>query len=103
MTKQENVLGKGARVESSRVKDPRRAAPPRGSKSRVHGNGVSLLVVSCLSSCLVHVCSDSRSSLLASISLSQDGLQCRGFWEIDKTFYELASSPCFWSLPDSPS
>ena len=41
MSKQENLLGKGARTESSRVREPRRTALPRGSKSWVHGNGVS--------------------------------------------------------------
>ena len=35
LTKQEIVLGKGARVESSRVREPRRTALPRGSQSRV--------------------------------------------------------------------
>ena len=35
LTKQEILLGKGARVESSRVREPRRTALPRGSQSRV--------------------------------------------------------------------
>ena len=35
LTKQEVLLGKGARVESRRVREPRRAALPRGSQSRV--------------------------------------------------------------------
>ena len=35
LTKQETLLGKGARVESSRVGEPRRTALPRGSQSRV--------------------------------------------------------------------
>ena len=35
LTKQETLLGRGARAESSRVRDPRRTALPRGSQSRV--------------------------------------------------------------------
>ena len=35
LTKQEILLGKGTRVESSRVREPRRTALPCGSQSRV--------------------------------------------------------------------
>ena len=35
LTKQEILLGKGTRVESSRVREPRRTALPRGSESQV--------------------------------------------------------------------
>ena len=35
LTKQEILLGKGTRAESSRVREPRRTAVPRGSRSRV--------------------------------------------------------------------
>ena len=35
LTKQEILLGRGARVESSRVREPRRNALPHGSQSRV--------------------------------------------------------------------
>ena len=35
LTKQEMLLGKGNWVESSRVREPRRAALPCGSQSRV--------------------------------------------------------------------
>ena len=35
LTKQEILLGKRTRVESSRVSEPRRTALPRGSQSRV--------------------------------------------------------------------
>ena len=35
LTKQEILLGKGTRVESSRVREPRRTALPRSSQSRV--------------------------------------------------------------------
>ena len=35
LTKQEILLGKGTRVESSRIREPRRTALPRGSQSLV--------------------------------------------------------------------
>ena len=35
LTKQEILLGKGTWMESSRVREPRRTALPRGSQSRV--------------------------------------------------------------------
>ena len=35
LTKQEILLGKGTQVESSRAREPRRTALPRGSKSPV--------------------------------------------------------------------
>ena len=35
LTKQEILLGKGTRVESSRLREPRRTALPRGSQCRV--------------------------------------------------------------------
>ena len=41
LTKQEILLGKDTRVESSRVREPRRIALPRGSKSRFYGDGIS--------------------------------------------------------------
>ena len=34
LTKQEILLGKGTRVESSRVREPRRTALPRGLQSQ---------------------------------------------------------------------
>ena len=38
LTKQEILLGNGTRVESSRVREPRRTALPRGSQ--FYGDGV---------------------------------------------------------------
>ena len=35
-------------------------------------------------------------------SLSQDGFQREGFWEVGRTYFELASPPSFWPLPNSP-
>ena len=43
LTKQEILLGKGTRVESSRVRKPRRTALLRGSQS--YGDGISFPVV----------------------------------------------------------
>ena len=40
-TKQEILLGKGARVESRRAREPRRTALPRGSQAQVYGDGIS--------------------------------------------------------------
>ena len=38
-------MGKGASMESSGVREPRRAALPHGSQSRVYGDGISFRVV----------------------------------------------------------
>ena len=46
LTKQETLLGRGARAESSRVRGPRKTALPCGSQSQFYGNGVSFRVVS---------------------------------------------------------
>ena len=45
LTNREILLGKGTRVESSRVREPRRIALTRGSRSRVYGDGISFQVV----------------------------------------------------------
>ena len=45
LTKQEILLGKGTRVESSRVREPRRIVLPRGSQSWVYGDRISFLVI----------------------------------------------------------
>ena len=45
LTKQEILLGKGTRVESSRVREPRRTALPCGSLFRFYGDGISFRVV----------------------------------------------------------
>ena len=67
LTKQEILLGKHVRVESSRVREPRRTALPRGSRSlRLYGDGISFLW-----SLANH--SNSESFLVVHSSLSQDG------------------------------
>ena len=45
LTKQEILLGKGTRVESRGVREPRRTALPRGSQSQFYGDGISFQVV----------------------------------------------------------
>ena len=45
LTKQEILLGKGTRAESSRVRDPRRAALHVARSLRFHGEGTSFWVV----------------------------------------------------------
>ena len=45
LTKQEILLGNGTRVESSRVREPRRTALPCGSQSRFYGDGINFRVV----------------------------------------------------------
>ena len=76
LTKQEILLGKGTRVESSRVREPRRTALPHGLQSRVLWGWDWFL------SCLWPNCSDSGSFLLVHTLLSQDGCQRGGFWEM---------------------
>ena len=73
LTKQEILLGKGTQAESSRVREPRRTALPRGSRSWVlWGWGL----VSGWSSAN-H--SDSESFLVVHALFSQDGCQREGF------------------------
>ena len=45
LTKQEILLGKGARVESSKVREPRRTAVLCGLQSGFYGDGISFWVV----------------------------------------------------------
>ena len=66
LTKQGLLLGKGTRVESSRVREPRRAALPRGSVS-------GFMVMGLVSGWSLANHSNSESFLVAHSSLSQDG------------------------------
>ena len=45
LTEQEILLGKGARVESSRVREPRRTALSHGCSLGFYGDGISFPVV----------------------------------------------------------
>ena len=80
LTKQEILLGKGTRVESSRVRKPRRTALPVSTTAVArslgfYGDGISFLVVFSQSS-------DSESFLVVHALFSQDGCQWEGFWEV---------------------
>ena len=75
LTKQEILLGKGTRMESSRVREPRRTALPHGSQSP------GFMVMGLVSGLSLANHSDSESFLVVHTLFSQDGCQ-RGFWEV---------------------
>ena len=66
LTKQEILLGKDTRVESSRVREPRRTALPRGAV-------LDFMVMGLVSGWSLANHSNSESFLVAHTSLSQDG------------------------------
>ena len=74
LTKQEIFGGKGTRVESSRVREPRRTALPRGSVS-------GFMVMGLVSGLSLANHAGSESFLVVHALFSQDGCQ-RGFWEV---------------------
>ena len=75
LTKQVILLGKGPRVESSRAREPRRAALS-------HGFAVpGYMVLGLVSRLSLASHSDSVSFLMVHALFSQDGCQ-RGFWEV---------------------
>ena len=76
LTKQEILLGKSARVESSRVREPRRTALSHGLQSRV------FMVIGLVSGLSLANHSDSESFLVVHALFSQDGCQREGFWEV---------------------
>ena len=71
LTKQKTLLGRGTRVENSRVREPRRTALPH-----------ALMVIGLVSKLSLANHSDSQSFLVVHVSLSQDGCQREGFWEV---------------------
>ena len=76
MTKQEILLGKGTRGESSRVREPRRTAlSPWLAMS-------GFMVIRLVSRWSLANHSNSESFLVAHSSLSQDGCQREGFWKM---------------------
>ena len=72
LTKQEILLGKGAWVESSRVREPRTTALVA---AQFYGDRISFPVV-------FSQLSDSESFLVMHTLFSQDGCQWEGFWEV---------------------
>ena len=75
LTKQETFLGRGAWVESSRVRNPGEVLCYMACSPWFYDNGVSFWVVSGQSFWL-------KSFLVARSLLSQDGCQWEGFWEV---------------------
>ena len=73
LTRQEILLGKDSRVESSRVREPRRTALPLAVSDFMMMGFISRLSLA--------NCSDSESFLVVHALFSQDGCQ-RGFWEV---------------------
>ena len=78
LIKQEILLGKGTWVESSRVREPRRTALPRGSWLTVSG----FMVMELVSGLSLANHSDSEFFLVENALFSQDGCQRGGFWEV---------------------
>ena len=74
LTKQEILLGKGIRVESSRVREPRRTAGWLAV--------LGFMVMGLVSGWSLANHSNSESFLVAHTSLSQDGCQQEGYWEV---------------------
>ena len=71
-----------------------RVAP--GEDGLHHVRGAGFRVPSGRSSCLCRIWRDTGPWLVvARASLSQDGLQLGGFWEVDRTYYGLAAPPSF--------
>jgi len=70
LTKQEILLGKGTRVESSRVREPRRTGL------------LGFVVMGSVSRLSLANHSDSESFLVVHALFSQDGCQREGFWEV---------------------
>ena len=75
LTKQEILLGKGTRVESSRVREPRRTVLPLLTV-------LGFTVMGLLSWWALANHSDSESFLGVHTLFSQDGCQREGFWEV---------------------
>ena len=70
LTKQEILLGKGARVERSRLREPR------------HACSLGFMVMGLVSGLSLANHSDSESFLMVHTLFSQDGCQREGFWEV---------------------
>ena len=91
LTKQEILLGKGTRVESSRVREPRRTALSSDSQSRV-------MVMGLVSRLSLANHSESESFLVVHALFSQDGCQREGFWEVvgHVSPFDLLNSSSWW-------
>ena len=75
LTKQESLLGKGTRLESSRVREPRRTALPQLTI-------LGFMVMGSVSGLSLANHSDSESFLVVHALLNQDECQREGFGEV---------------------
>ena len=89
----EGVPGRGG---NSSVRGPRKLLCHMAHSLRLYGNGVSLKVISGQSSCMACTWSGSRSFLVVSASLSQDGFQpsIPGGWSFLPSYWPLPNSSC---------
>ena len=74
LTRQEILLGKDSRVESSRVREPRRTALPLAVSDFMMMGFISRLSLA--------NCSDSESFLVVHALFSLDRCQREGFWDM---------------------
>ena len=81
LTKQKTLSGRGTQPENSRVRASRGTAVPCGLQPQVLWNGVCFQVVSGQLSCLA-VLGLAQGPSWWCASLSQDGFQCQGSWEV---------------------
>ena len=95
--KAKDFIERGIRVESSRVREPRRTTLPHGLLAVSGFMVVGLVSVLSLADHLAcrHIWSDSGSFQVVHVPLSQDGFQNEGFWDVGWS-YGLASPPSFW-------
>ena len=67
---------------------------------RFYGDGLASGLSQATHLACAHIWSDSGSSLVAHASLSQDGFQCEGIWEVGYLLLLLVP-PKFWLVFDS--
>ena len=101
LTKQETLLGRGARVESQRVREPRRIALPCGSQSRVlwwwdsfSGCLWPIILTHCASWWPIH-CSDKMDSS------KEDSRRWEDMWHLLLTFrkFFMLLVACLFRVP----
>ena len=100
LIKQKTLLGRAAKAGKQQGREPGTALP-RGSQSQVLCFWISFQVVFGQSFCLARIWSGLRSFLVAHASLSQDGFQCEGFWEVGRTILWAGVSSFLLAPPRS--
>lgn len=101
LRKQKVLLGRGAWMESSTIREPRRLLCHVFCHLRFYDIVVNFQIVSGQSSCLAHIQSESGYFLVVPESLSQNSFQCKEFWEVCRTYYGMVSPPVFWPFLNS--